>query len=78
MDGTEDCFGLVLRGICDQRTSANVLLAGKRGSGKSTALTSIVKRLAADPNHVYSRIVNCNRMVGEFYGTFVLSNIKMS
>ena len=65
LDATESCFELVLRGICDPRTSANVLLAGKRGSGKSTALASIAKRLAADPNHVYPRIVNCKRMVGE-------------
>ena len=55
----------MLKGVCDPRTPANVLLAGKRGSGKSTALASIAWMLAADPNHVYPRIVNCNRMVGE-------------
>ena len=55
----------MLKGVCDPRTSANVLLAGKRGSGKSTALASIAGMLAADPNHVYARFVNCNRMVGE-------------
>ena len=57
----------MLKGVCDPRTSANVLLAGKRGSGKSTALASIAEMLAADPNHVYARFVNCNRMVGELF-----------
>ena len=67
MDGTDNCFLVMLKGVCDPRTLANVLLAGKRGSGKSTALASIAEMLAADPNHVYARFVNCNRMVGELF-----------
>ena len=55
----------MLKGVCDQRTSANLLLAGKRGNGKSNALASIAGMLATDPYHVYPCIVNCNRMVGE-------------
>ena len=49
-----------------------MLLAGERGSGKSTTVISIAKRLAADPNHVYLRIVNCRRMVGVLHSTLLI------